>query len=150
MIRFWPAAVPGWSEKELISGEKWDEITAICSEAVKNMLGFTLKHVGINCRNEAEAENTAKTICALFGFPYNAGSSSDFAGTAVECMKTPGFGTNGHIAIGTNNVDRAVYHLSCQGVRFNESSKKTDDRGNIKAIYLQDELSGFALHLVKN
>ena len=27
-------------------------------------------------------------------------------------MKKPGRGTNGHIAIGCNNVDRAIYHLS--------------------------------------
>ena len=37
----------------LIEGEKWDEITAMCKEAVKTMLGFSLAHVGLNCENEA-------------------------------------------------------------------------------------------------
>ena len=136
-------------KKDLIEGEKWDEITRICKEAVKTMLGFSLAHVGINCENEAQAEQTAKTLCALFDLEYKPGNSSVFAGSAVECNKTPGRGANGHIAIGTNNVDRAVYHLGLRGVAFDESSRKTDAKGNTKAIYLKDELAGFAVHLVK-
>ena len=95
-------------KKDLIEGEQWDEITRICKEAVKTMLGFSLAHVGINCADEAQAEQTAKTLCALFDLEYKPGNSSIFAGSAVECNKAPGRGTNGHIAIGTNNVDRAV------------------------------------------
>ena len=136
-------------KKELIEGEQWDEITRICQEAVKTMLGFQLGHVGINCDNEAQAEQTAQTLCALFGLEYKPGNSSIFAGSAVECMKTPFRGTHGHIAIATNNVDRAIYHLGLKGVRFDESSRKTDAKGNTKAIYLQDELAGFAIHLMK-
>lgn len=136
-------------KKDLIEGEKWDEITRICKEAVKTMLGFSLAHVGINCENEAQAEQTAKTLCALFDLEYKPGNSSIFAGSAVECNKAPGRGANGHIAIGTNNVDRAVYHLGLRGVAFDESSRKTDAKGNTKAIYLKDELAGFAVHLVK-
>ena len=136
-------------KKDLIEGEKWDEITRICKEAVKTMLGFSLAHVGINCENEAQAEQTAKTLCTLFDLEYKPGNSSVFAGSAVECNKTPGRGANGHIAIGTNNVDRAVYHLGLRGVAFDESSRKTDAKGNTKAIYLKDELAGFAIHLVK-
>ena len=39
-----------------------------------------------------------------------------------EIMKKPGRGTNGHIAIGCNNVDRAIYHLSQRGVKFDIDS----------------------------
>ena len=136
-------------KKELIEGEQWDEITRICKEVVKTMLGFSLAHVGINCADEAQAEQTAKALCAIFGFEYKAGNSSDFAGSAVECNKAPGRGAHGHIAIRTNNVDRAIYHLGLQGVKFDESSRKTDAKGRTKAIYLQEELGGFALHLVQ-
>ena len=136
-------------KKDLIEGEQWDEITRICKEAVKTMLGFSLAHVGINCADEAQAEQTVKTLCALFDLEYKPGNSSIFAGSAVECNKAPGRGANGHIAIGTNNVDRAVYHLGLRGVAFDESSRKTDAKGNTKAIYLKDELAGFAVHLVK-
>ena len=145
------AAVGGtWMCKnDMIKAEKWAEITAMCKEAVKTMLGFELAHVGVNCEDEAEAEQTAKTLCALFGLDYKAGNSSIFAGKAVECMKKPGRGRNGHIAIGTNNVDRAVYHLGRQGVEFIEESRVADPKGKTKAIYLKNELSGFAIHLVQ-
>ena len=136
-------------KKELINGQKWDEITAICQEAVKTMLGFELKHIGINCADAAEAEKTAKLFCAAFGFEYKAGNSSDFAGSAVECMKAPYLGKLGHIAIGTNSVDRAMAYLKGKGFQFNEESRKTDAKGKTKAIYLQDEFGGFAVHLVQ-
>ena len=113
------------------------------------MLGFELRHVGINCADEAEAERTARSFCALLGLEYRPGNSSIFAGTAVECMKTPFLGARGHLAIGTNSVDRAVYHLELQGAAFDESTRKTDAKGAAKSIYLKDEIGGFAVHLVQ-
>lgn len=136
-------------KSELIKAGRWDEISALCKEAVRTMLGFELAHVGVNCENEGEAEATAKALCALFGFDYKAGNSSIFAGKAVECMKKPGRGKNGHIAIGTNSVDRAAYHLGRQGVEFLEESRMVDAKGRTKAIYFKQELSGFAIHLVQ-
>lgn len=136
---------------DMIKAGKWEEITALCQEAVKTMLGFTLKHIGINCAGAEEAEETAKALSALFGFPYKAGNSSDFAGTAVECCKVKKPGTMGHIAIGANDVDRAVYHLGRQGVKFLDTDKVVDEAtGKTKAVYLADEFCGFAIHLVKN
>ena len=129
--------------KELIAGEKWGEITALCKQAVKTMLGFSLAHVGVNCSHAAEAEKTAQTLCALFGLEYRPGNGSVFAGNAVECMKTPGLGKNGHIAILTNSLDRAVCHLKRQGIEFNESTHTS------KAIYLKNEIGGFAVHLLQ-
>jgi len=136
-------------KKEMINAGEFDKITALCKEAVKTMLDFSIAHVGINCADEAEAEKTAKMISALFGFEYKAGNSSNFAGKAVECMKAPYLGTHGHIAIGTNDADRAVYHLSNAGVEFDESTRKVDAKtGKTKAIYLKGEFSGFAIHLM--
>ena len=130
-------------KSDMIKAGEWDKITALCKEAVKTMLGFSLAHVGINCENEVEAQRAAKTLCTFFGFDYKPGNSSIFAGNAVECMKAPYLGKNGHIAIGTNNLDRAVYHLGRQGVEFDESTRKP------KAIYLKGEVGGFAIHLVE-
>lgn len=135
-------------KKDLIDGQKWDEITAICKEAVQTMLGFSLHHVGIPCGDADKAASTAKTICALFGFPYKAGNSSDFAGP-VECCKVEFPGERGHIAIGVNNIDRAIFHLSLQGVTFDESTRKIDEKGKTKAIYVQGDFGGFAIHLVR-
>ena len=136
-------------KKDLINGQKWDEITAICKDAVKTMLGFELRHVGINCADEAEAERTAQMFSTVFGWEYKPGNSSVFSGTAVQCMKTPYLGERGHIAVGTNNVDRAMYHLGLHGITFDESTRKTDAKGKTKAIYLKDSFCGFAVHLVQ-
>ncbi|MCR5508222.1 MAG: bifunctional 4-hydroxy-2-oxoglutarate aldolase/2-dehydro-3-deoxy-phosphogluconate aldolase [Lachnospiraceae bacterium] len=135
-------------KKDLIAGEKWDEITAICKAAVKNMLGLELVHIGINSADEAEAESTAKTISALFDLEYKPGNSSIFAGSGFEIMKKKGRGTHGHIAIGTNDVDRAVYHLKHAGASFEEASANRDDKGT-KSIYLNGEFGGFAIHLLR-
>lgn len=136
-------------KKDLVSAGKFDEIEALTREAVNKMLGFELRHVGINAPDEDSADQTAGTFEAIFGMTKKAGGSSIFAGTAVEVMKTPYLGANGHIAIGTNYIERAVYHLERQGVVFDEDTAKKDDKGNLKAIYLKDEIGGFAVHLVQ-
>ncbi len=135
-------------KKDLIEGEKWDEITSICKAAVKNMLGLELVHIGINSENEEEAVKTAQTLCALFDLPYKDGEKGIFAGKAFEVMKYTGRGTKGHIAVGTYDVDRAVYHLGRAGAAFAESTRRTDGKGT-EFIYLEGEIGGFAIHLIR-
>ena len=77
------------------------------------------------------------------------GNSSIFVGKKeFEIMKKPGRGTNGHIAIGCNNVDRAIYHLSQRGVKFDLDSKNVKN-GKTVACYMEGEIAGFAFHLVQ-
>lgn len=133
----------------LVEAGKFDEIEALTREAVHNMLGFQLKHIGINCSNESEADNVASSFEKIFGFTKKAGNSSIFAGTAVEAMKTPYLGASGHIAIQTNYIERAVNYLEAQGFTFNQDSAKYNAKGALAAIYLKDEIGGFAVHLVQ-
>ena len=136
--------VPG----DLINEGAWDKIEQLTREAVQTMLGFELAHIGINAANEEEALKVANRFAFLFGMPAKVGNSSIFAGTAVEVMKTPFKGTNGHIAIRTNYIERAVNYMSTVlGVEFEEP--KQDDKGKYKAIYLKEEVGGFAVHLVQ-
>ena len=138
--------VPG----DLINAGEWDKIEELTREAVQTMLGFEIAHVGVNCENEAEAEKAAKRFSFIFGLPYKPGNSSIFSGGAVEFMKTPYLGKNGHIAIRTNYPERAVNYLeTVLKVEFDESTAKKDDKGNLKAIYLKEEIAGFAVHIVK-
>lgn len=138
-----------WMVKgDLVAAGEFDKITELTREAVMTMLGFELKHVGINCADEDEADKTAGTFASIFGFEKKTGNSSVFAGTAVEAMKSPYLGAKGHIAIGTNNVERAVNYLETQGVEFNMESAKYKN-GSMTAIYLKDEIGGFAVHLVQ-
>lgn len=136
-------------KKDMIAAGKFDEIESITREAVAKMLGFELMHVGINAADEASANCTADSFEAIFGMTKKTGAGSLFAGTCIEVMKKPYLGKNGHIAIGTNYIDRAVYHLERQGVEFDGSTEKRDDKGNLKAVYLKDEIGGFAVHLMQ-
>ena len=50
----------------------------------------------------------------------------------------------------TNYIERAVNYLSTVlGVAFDEESAKRDSKGALKAIYLKEEIGGFAVHLVQ-
>lgn len=139
-----------WMVKnDLVEAGAFDKIEALTREAVTKMLGFEVRHVGINGRNETEAEQIANAFEAMFGMTKKVGNSSVFAGTGVEVMKTPFKGTHGHIAIATNYAERAKYHLEKQGVVFDEASANRDAKGKLKAIYLKDEFGGFAVHLLQ-
>lgn len=133
---------------DLVKAGKFDEITALTKEAVMTMLGFDLKHVGINCADEDEADQTAQKFSAMFGLEKKSGNSSVFAGTLFEAMKSPYKGANGHIAIAANSVDRAVNYLEAQGVTFDYDTAKYKD-GRMTVIYMKEEVGGFAIHLVQ-
>lgn len=138
-----------WMVKpEMIAAGDFDGITRLVREAVDTMLGFKLRHIGINPEGDT-AENAANTLEKIFSFTSRATSKSVFSNEQLEFMTAKGPGTHGHIAIETKNVDRAVYHLERRGVRFDYSTATYDDNGNMKFIYLADEINGFAYHLVK-
>ena len=113
------------------------------------MLGFELRHIGVNCENGTKADAVASRFDYLFGLTKKDGNSSVFAGTQIEAMKQIGRGTKGHIAIGTNSVVRARNYLeSVKGVQFLEDSAVVNN-GKLTAVYLKEEIGGFAVHLVQ-
>ena len=111
-------------------------------------LGFELRHVGINCADEEEADKVAGIFDEIFGFSKKTGNSSVFAGTAVEAMKMPYLGKNGHIAIGTTDIEKAVAYLKEQGVEIDMGTAKYKNEKLI-AVYIKEEIGGFAVHLVQ-
>lgn len=63
-------------------------------------------------------------------------------------MKKKYLGKHGHIAIATNNIQRAIAYLSRKGINtLKETTKESD--GKLKAIYLNLDVSGFAIHLMQ-
>lgn len=136
--------VPG----DAVAAKDWDRITALTRSAVDKMLGFEVRHIGLNCESAEESLAQAKKIAALMGWPVKEGNSSNFVGTGYELMKKPGRGSHGHIAIGTNSVARAKWHLEQRGFKFIEDSAVIKN-GKLTAIYLEDEIGGFAFHLVQ-
>jgi len=132
--------------KDLVDAKDWDGITALTKEAVATMLGFELRHVGINHACENCAAECADKLGLLTSLPVKPGNSSIFVGGMFEVMKGKGPGEHGHIAIGTNYLERAIYHLQRRGFVFDESSYKYNDKGELIFAYLKDEISGFGVH----
>ncbi len=138
--------VPG----DLINAGEWDRIEQLTREAVQTMLGLELAHIGINTQNEEEALKVANRFAFLLGMPVKNGNSSVFVGSAVEVEKSMYLGKNGHIAIRTNYIDRAVNYLeSVLGFGFQWDRAVKNEKGGLKAIYLDEEIGGFAVHLVQ-
>ena len=132
-------------KSDVVKAGDWAKITAQSKEAVDTMLGLKLMHIGINTADEAEAMKVAELIGGLLNMKVAPGNSSIFVGKKeFEIMKKPGRGTHGHIAIGCNNVDRAVYHLSQRGVKFDLDSKVVKN-GKTIACYFADEDRRFCL-----
>ena len=138
-----------WMVKpEMIAAGDFEGITKLVRQAVDTMLGFKFRHIGINPCNDT-ASSAASMLQSFFSFEPSENAKSIFVGTAFEMMKDKGPGTHGHIAIETNSVERAVYHLERRGVKFDYSTATYDDKGVMKFIYIAEEINGFAYHLVQ-
>lgn len=135
--------------KDYINNKEFDKIVSLTKEAVETMLGFEIKHVGINMENEETATTAADDFTSMFGFEKKVGNSSIFAGTGIEIMKEKYLGANGHIAVATNFIERAMYHLEKRGCEFDMDTAKYDAKGKLKAVYFKKEIGGFAIHLVQ-
>lgn len=141
-----------WMVKaDLITNSKWDEITALCKEAVRNMHGFYVAHVGLNNDTEKEAQDSADLFLSAFGFKQiDNGKKSFWSSDFLEIMKSHASGVHGHIAIKTLNIERALAYLKQFG--FNPKAETAqhigkDESTPLKFIYLDKEISGFAIHL---
>lgn len=131
-----------------VAAGNFDKITALCREARKIVLGFELAHLGINTENADAALEVSKALSAAFGLPIKEGNSSNFVADEFEVMKHMGHGTNGHIAIRTNSIPRALEELKTKGFEADEATAVYKG-GKLHAIYLKNEVGGFAIHLLQ-
>lgn len=139
-----------WMVKdELIKAGNFAEITRLTREAVNIMLGFELAHVGINMPDADSSLEVARKFGSTFGFPVKEGNSSNFAGTGIEVGKGIGLGKNGHIAIRTSSLPRAIAYLERIGTQVDMSTAKNSASGSMVAVYLKEEAGGFAVHLLQ-
>ena len=116
---------------------------------MEEQITFHLAHIGINQETPEAAQDVVEELCALFGFGCKSGSSSFFAGDGIEIMKSHYLGEKGHIAIGTNKIIEAMELLEKKGVRFLKETAKYDKDHQLKAIYLDGDIGGFAFHLLQ-
>ena len=138
-----------WMVKsDFLSFGNFARVTEITREAVSTMLGFQLAHLGINEENAEKAINSANKLSDTFYFSTKEGDSSVFAGTGFEIMKSKHLGKHGHIAVATNNISRAIAYLKRKGISVLPDTAK-ESNGQLKAIYLDMNVSGFAVHLIQ-
>ncbi len=138
-----------WMAKsDMIENECWDQITDLCRQAVCAVHGFSLAHFGINAENPEHAEALAKGL-SVFGLKPDVGHSSTFMNKDIEIMHQNGKGVHGHLGFRTYNVDRAVAYLSQFGFTVNESTVKKDAKGRMTFCYFNEQIGGYAIHLVK-
>lgn len=137
-----------WMVKaELIEKEDWAAISALCREAVIALHGFSFAHLGINQASESEAAATA-SLFALLGLAPKPGAVSIFNDTVIEVMKSPMRGAKGHIGFNCCNIERSLHYLEQYGFHgVDETARR--ERGRLSFIYLDKEIGGFAVHLLK-
>lgn len=136
------------NKKAMAAGDM-DSVKAELDRIVDVMLNMKLTHVGINHTDEEKAFSTAKTLERAFHMPYIVGKSSIFSGTKeLELMKKQGRGEMGHISIGVTDIDRGIRFLKNRGVGVIEDSLVVKNGKKI-AVYLEQEIGGFAFHLMK-
>lgn len=110
---------------------------------------FELAHIGVNTPDAAAAAALAEQLSGLFNLAPRHGQKSEFAGDYFECMKAPFLGTNGHIAMRTDDLEAAVEELKAKGYSFNMDTAAYTEDGKLKNIYLDGEFGGFAIHILQ-
>ncbi|MEG0741160.1 MAG: bifunctional 4-hydroxy-2-oxoglutarate aldolase/2-dehydro-3-deoxy-phosphogluconate aldolase [Clostridia bacterium] len=133
---------------DAVAAKDWAKIETLTRSAVNTMLGLELKHVGVNSGAPETAAKDAAQLCKLLGWPMDDRQKAIFVGDAFEVMKVPFRGKNGHIAIACNSIKRARWHLERRGFVFDDESAILKD-GKLRAIYLKDDIAGFAFHLLQ-
>lgn len=109
---------------------------------------YRLKHVGINCKNEAEAKKMVALLCSLFNMEPGAENDSHiFVSTVFEVMKNENIGKNGHIALQTEDVELAMQDLAAKGITFKENTIRRNAEGKVTFVYLNGDIGGFSFHL---
>ncbi len=139
-------------KEDFINNEEWDKITELCKQSVNTMLGLSIGHIGVNCEGDEEAKKVGALISNFMGLPMERDTDKSlFVGSEFEVMKSASFGkgTNGHIAILTNTVDRAVYHLEKRGIEFDMATATYNTDGSMKFVYAKETIGGFGFHLIE-
>lgn len=138
-----------WMVREdLLKNGNFEEITRLTKEAVETMLGFEVKHVGVNADDAEKAMSLAKLFGDALQQDVKTTPISVFAGSLIEVMSGTGRGEHGHIGVSCNYVDRAVTYLEAKGVAFDYDTARYDEKGNLCFIYIKQEIGGFGVHLV--
>jgi 2-dehydro-3-deoxyphosphogluconate aldolase/(4S)-4-hydroxy-2-oxoglutarate aldolase len=132
---------------DAVKAKEWGAITQATKRAVKAMLGLKLQHIGINNENASEASAGAKLLSTIMDLPIAESTGAFMVGDQFELCKGKKPGRLGHIAVSTNDIRRAKWHLEYMGFAFDEPLLNAE--GKMNAVYMKDEICGFAVHLLQ-
>lgn len=135
-------------KQDLIANGQFDAIRDLTKTAVQTMLGLHLRHVGINGADEPTATADANAFAELVGMPVRDAGGALFVGAQFEFLKRQFLGAHGHIAIGTNFIDRAVAYCERRGYTFRPETRN-EKNGALQTLYFEKEFAGFAVHLIQ-
>jgi 2-dehydro-3-deoxyphosphogluconate aldolase/(4S)-4-hydroxy-2-oxoglutarate aldolase len=113
-----------------IHSGNFDEMKKLTQKAIAKMLGFELRHIGMNSPSVQEAQNTVMQLEKIFQFSSRDTEGSIFVGTQFEVLKRNFLGTHGHLALATNFIDRAIAYLARKGIGIKPETK------NIQYIWI--------------
>ncbi|MEG0240234.1 bifunctional 4-hydroxy-2-oxoglutarate aldolase/2-dehydro-3-deoxy-phosphogluconate aldolase [Anaerorhabdus sp.] len=134
-------------DAKAIKEKDFEKIKTLTEEAVKSMLGLKLQHVAVNA-NPTTSKEVATQFATLFGGNVRETTKGYFGSESIEVMNN-GVGTHGHLAIGAYNVERARHYFEAKGFVFDETTAEFDEAGELKFIYIKEEINGFKVHLVR-
>ena len=135
--------------EDAIADKDWNRIEKLTRNAVDIMLGLEIRHIGLNHADEETARRESEKLSLLTGWPIiDKNAEGMTVGTEFEILKEIGRGTHGHIAIAACNVERAKWHLEQRGFLFDKESIRYTADGRMSMVFLKEEISGFAVHLV--
>ena len=67
----------------------------------------------------------------------------------MECCNQRFPGKFGHIGVFTLSMRRALAYFKAHGIATREEFKNVNAKGELVAVYLEEEVGGFAVHIVK-
>ena len=134
---------------KMIEEEDWQGVSDLCRQAIRQMLGLEFAHVGLNCETPENASACADFFTDFMALERKDGNSSIFVDGRLELMKKPFHGRNGHLGFYTNSVERAVFRLQEKGCKIKPGTERRNSKGYLQSVYLEDEINGFAIHLVR-
>ncbi|MGN1388203.1 MAG: hypothetical protein ACI4WR_01000 [Bulleidia sp.] len=126
-----------------------DTAETAARNAVHEMLGLHISHIGINC-SEAEGAQTAEQFADLFLGTVSVTGIGYFGSPMAEIMVRNQPGTHGHIGIGVHSADRALAYYRAIGYAFIDQTAVYEPSGELARIYFRDPVGGFAIHLMKD
>ncbi len=132
-----------WMVKEsLIETGRFNEIESLTKNAVETMLNFHLKQIAVSIESGTEAQETADTLCKMFGCTKIENKNSVIVGN-MEQLDAAESGILGCLTVETNSLPRAVEYLKRKGFDVDEKSS------NLQTVTLKKRIAGFNLRLLQ-